>query len=80
MKAADSKGLEFQPSDTISTILTRQVGQSVELKLKSGEKIAGKVDTVGEKLVHLTQLVGAEFFEGAVSIEDVAAVVVRAKK
>jgi len=75
---ADSK-LGFTPADTVAAVLTRQAGQSVELRLKSGEKISGKLEKVGEKLVHLSQLTGQEFYEAAVAIEEIAAVVVRAK-
>lgn len=75
---AQSK-IDLQPSDTIISILQRNVGQVVELRMKSGEKIGGKVEKVGDKLVHLSQLTGAEFFDAAVDAADVAAVVVRAK-
>ena len=77
--AADGK-LELKDDDSVKSVLLRQVGQVVELRLGSGEKIGGKVEKVGENLVHLTQLNGAEFFEAAVDIESVSAVVVRAKK
>ena len=75
---AQSK-IELQPSDTILSILQRNTGQMVELRMKSGEKIGGKVEKVGIKLVHLSQLTGAEFFDAAVDAEDVAAVIVRTK-
>jgi hypothetical protein len=71
--------IELQPSDTIISILQRNTGQVVELRMKSGEKISGKVEKVGDKLVHLSQLTGAEFFDAAVDTSDVAAVIVRTK-
>jgi len=76
--AADGK-LEIKTEDFVKNVLERQIGQVVELRLGSGEKIGGKVEKVGENLVHLTQLTGAEFFEAAVDIESISAVVVRAK-
>ncbi|HZE12324.1 MAG TPA: hypothetical protein VE086_01070 [Chthoniobacterales bacterium] len=48
--------------------------------MKSGEKIAGKLEKVGDKLVHLSSLTGAEFYDAAVDAGDVSAVVVRTKK
>jgi hypothetical protein len=60
-------------------ILERNVGQTLELRLKSGEKIGGKVAKLGDKLVFLSQLTGAEFYDAAVEIGDVAAVVVRVR-
>ena len=76
--SAQSK-IDFQPSDTIISILQRNTGQTVELRMKSGEKIGGKVEKVGDKLVHLSQLTGAEFFDAAVDTADVAAVIIRTK-
>ena len=71
--------IDLQTSDTILGILQKNVGQVVELRMKSGEKIGGKLEKVGDKLVHLSQLTGAEFFDAAVDTADVAAVIVRTK-
>jgi hypothetical protein len=71
--------IDLQTSDTILGILQKNVGQIVELRMKSGEKIGGKIEKVGDKLVHLSQLTGAEFFDAAVEAGDVSAVVVRTK-
>jgi hypothetical protein len=75
---AQSK-IDLQTSDTILSILEKNTGQTVELRMKSGEKIGGKVEKVGDKLVHLSQLTGAEFLDAAVDSAEVAAVVVRTK-
>ena len=72
-------GLDPKADDTVKSVLARQVGQTVELRLKNGEKIAGKVEMVGKDLVQLTQLTGAEFYEAVIVMDDVAAVVARAK-
>lgn len=72
--------IDLQTSDTVLGILQKNVGQVVELRLKSGEKIAGKIEKVGDKLVHLSALTGAEFYDAAVDTADVSAVVVRTKK
>ena len=71
--------IDLQPRDTIQSILQRQVGQPIELRMKSGEKLGGKLEKLNDKVVHLTQLTGAEYFDAAVTIDHIAAVVVRAK-
>jgi hypothetical protein len=76
---AQSK-IDLQPADTILSLLQKNTGQIVELRMKSGEKIAGKIEKVGIKLVHLSQLTGAEFYDAAIDAGDVAAVVIRTKK
>jgi len=72
--------IDLQSSDTVHTILEKNVGGVVELRMKSGEKIGGKVEKVGEKLVHLSQLTGAEFYDAAVDLDAISAVVVRMRK
>ncbi len=72
--------IDLQPGDTIVSILQKNMGQSVELRMKSGEKIGGKVEKVGDKLVHLTQLTGAEYFDAAVDTSHISAVIVRKSK
>ncbi|MEY2501526.1 MAG: hypothetical protein QOI07_1860 [Verrucomicrobiota bacterium] len=72
--------IDLQTSDTILGILQKNIGQVVELRMKSGEKIAGKLEKVGDKLVHLSALTGAEFYDAAIDTADVSAVVVRTRK
>ena len=73
---ADS-GLALQPGDSIASVLKRQVGQKIELRLTSGEKIAGKLESVGDTAVAVSNLVGMELFEAVVVIDDISAVVAR---
>ncbi len=62
---------------TQAALLETQSGKQVELILKSGQSIAGKVAFVGDNVVHLTSLTGKEMYEATVSISDISAVVVR---
>jgi hypothetical protein len=55
----------------------RAAGQSVELHLRSGEKMGGKAAQVTDSIVHLSNLTGAEYFDAFVDMKDVSAVVVR---
>ncbi|MEO8360611.1 MAG: hypothetical protein ABI672_11325 [Vicinamibacteria bacterium] len=72
--------IEPTKDSTQATVLQSQVGKTVELHLKSGEKIGGKVTFVGANVVHLTALTGMDLFEATVTIADVSAVVVRTAK
>lgn len=71
--------VDLQPSDTVLSILEKNIGQTVELRMKSGEKIGGKIEKVGDKLVHLSRLTGADFYDAAIDTADVAAVVIQAR-
>jgi hypothetical protein len=67
----------LQPNATVLGILQGTVGKGVELHLRSGEKVGGKVAQVTDSVVHLSNLAGAEFFDAFVDVKDVSAVVVR---
>ena len=67
----------LQPNATVASLLAGSTGKSVELHLKSGEKMGGKIAQVTDNVVHLSGLIGAEFFDAFVDVKDVSAVVVR---
>ena len=67
----------LQPSATVVSLLQGSVGKSVELHLRSGEKMGGKIAQVTDNVVHLSNLTGAEYFDAFVDVKDISAVVVR---
>lgn len=73
--AQDKSGLQANAS--VAGILQGSAGKSVELHLRSGEKMGGKVAQVTDNIVHLSNLTGAEYFDAFVDMKDVSAVVVR---
>ena len=75
LSAQDKIGL--QPNATVLSILQGNAGKTVELHLNSGEKIGGKVQQVTDSVVHLSNLTGAEYFNGFVDVKDISAVVIR---
>ncbi len=73
--AQDKAGL--QPNATVLSILQGSAGKTVELRLNSGEKIGGKIQQVTDNVVHLSNLTGAEYFDGFINTKDISAVVIR---
>lgn len=67
----------LQANATVAGILQGSMGKAVELHLRSGEKMGGKIAQVTDNVVHLSNLVGAEYFDAFVDMKDVSAVVVR---
>jgi len=67
------------PVGTVKSLLQTRVGQSVELVLTSGPRLAGKVVSVAEHLVHLGQLRKMEFFDAVVRLEQIEAVILRVR-
>jgi hypothetical protein len=68
----------LQSNATVLSILQASAGKAVELHLRSGEKVGGKVGQVTENIVFLSNLTGAEFYDAFIDVKDVSAVVVRA--
>ena len=67
----------LQSNATVVTLLQGSAGKSVELHLRSGEKMGGKVAQVTDNIVHLSNLTGAEYFDAFVDAKDISAVLVR---
>ena len=70
----------LQPNATVVSLLQGSAGKSVELHLRSGEKMGGKIAQVTDNIVHLSNLTGAEYFDAFVDVKDISAVVVRVSR
>jgi hypothetical protein len=68
----------LQPNATVLGVLQGNAGKTVELHLRSGEKIGGRVGQVTDNVVYLSRLTGAEFYDAFVNVGDISAVVIRA--
>ena len=68
----------LQPNATVLSILQGNAGKTIELHLRSGEKIGGRVGQVTDNVVYLSHLTGAEFYDAFVDVKDISAVVIRA--
>jgi len=78
----------LQANASVAGILQGSVGKPVELHLRSGEKMGGKVAQVTDNVVHLSNLAGTEHrrwtstpsqtdLDAFIDVKDVSAVVVR---
>lgn len=65
---------------TVESALTANQGKRVTLRLSAGEEMTGKVSAVSDDSVHLSELAGREFFDAVVALDDVVAVVYRARE
>lgn len=77
--AADESIVDVNSPDAMKSLLEQHVGKRVKVKLCSGQDVEGKVVKVGSHAVQLTELVGMELFDATVKLNDVAAVIVRAR-
>jgi len=65
--------------DTVRTVLAKLVGKKVALRMKDGGELAGTVKTLGNHMVHLGALREREFFDAAVELNEISAVIVRTR-
>lgn len=72
--------VQFQDTDTVIDILRGQVDKYVEVGLKSGQHVKGKVASVKENTVRLKQLSGMEYFDAFIKIDAIVTVIVRTKE
>ena len=77
-QAQDAK-LDVQKGDTVRSVLDRQVGKRVGVVLTTGPEIAGVVVSVNDKVVHLSELTGREFFDAVVNLDQIGAIVMRVR-
>ncbi len=66
-------------ADTMQKNLEQRVGEKVELVMNSGQSLKGTLKAVGAGGVHLTALEGKEYYDALVRLDQVGAIVVRAK-
>lgn len=69
--------LEVAANAGMAEVLSAQVGKRVSVQLRTGEELTGVVRSVGERIVVIGELAGREFFDAAVAVDAVAAVIVR---
>lgn len=60
-------------------MLEHQMGKCVKPKLHSGQELEGTVAKVGTHAVHVAQLTGMDLYDAAVRLDDISAVVVKAR-
>ncbi len=77
--SADPVPPTVESKDTMATLLTRYLNQSVMIRLGYGEPLSGTVKSVGDELLHLGTLRGMEYYDAVIRLEDIEAVVIRAR-
>jgi hypothetical protein len=77
---AQGGAVRISEADTMHAVLSRHVGGAATLKLDSGDELTGKVLAVGEHVVHLAELSGKEFYDAVIDIDEIAAVILRARE
>ena len=76
---AQAEGLSVSPKDSLPSVVAAQKGKRVTLRLRSGQELTGVLREASDRLAVLGELTGREFFDAAVPMEAIEAVIVRTK-
>lgn len=74
-----AEAISVNSNDSIISVLTAQTGKRVSIKMKSGQEMTGTVTSVTDKLTHIAELAGKEFYDAVIINESIEAVVIRTK-
>jgi hypothetical protein len=77
---ASAQGLTVAPGATVQTVAAAQKGKRVTLRLRSGQELTGILRDATDRIVVLAELSGREFFDAAIPVEAIEAVIVRTKQ
>lgn len=69
----------FNPSTSLKDNLASNVGKRVSLMISTGESVEGTIEKVGDHFVLISKLSGKDFYDAVVRIDEVKAVVFRAR-
>lgn len=76
---AEEVKIEVSSEHAQKEALDQLKGKSVTLRLRAGDDLTGVVEATGPTTVKIAQLAGKEFFSAIVKIEDITAIIYRAK-
>jgi len=76
---ADERKFDVKQGSTMTEVLGALVGAPVDLTLRSGTNLSGKVASVQQNVMVLSELRGKEFYDAVVKIEDISAVSLRVR-
>jgi hypothetical protein len=76
---AQEAKFELKASAGIADILKDRIGKRTTLRTQSGEDLEGTVVTVGNSVVHLTNLAGKEFYDAVIPLDRISAVIMRVR-
>ena len=70
----------IRASDNMRTILEQEIDLPVRIVLRSGQELRGTVERLGTGIVQLSHLVGSEYYDAVINLDDISAVVFRVRQ
>lgn len=76
---AEDKKYDLNTASDTKDILKENTGKRVYLRMDSGEEVLGIVAKVGDHLVHISGLAGRDFYDAAIRIDRINAVIFKVR-
>lgn len=78
--SAQEKSYELKSAAaTVKDILSENIGKRVIVRMDTGDNLEGTVNKVGDSLVHLAKISGRDFYDAAVRIDKISAVIFKVR-
>jgi hypothetical protein len=75
----EESGFQFGKDNALQVNLLQFKGKTIEIQLKSGGQLAGKLSEVGTQSILLKELHGKEYYDALIVIDEIAAVIYKAR-
>ena len=70
----------IRSTDNMRTILEQEIDLPVRIVLRSGQELRGTVERLGTGIVQLSHLVGSDYYDAVINLDDISAVVFRVRQ
>lgn len=70
---------KFGKDSSLQTNLLQFKGKTIEIQLKTGGQLTGKLSEIGTQSVLLKELRGKEYYDALIVIDDITAVIFKAR-
>jgi hypothetical protein len=70
---------QFGKDKSLQTNLQQFKGKTIEIQLKTGGQLTGKLSEVGTQSILLKELRGKEYYDALIVIDDITAVIFKAR-
>jgi hypothetical protein len=70
---------QFSGDKSLQTNLMQFKGKTIEIQLKNGGQLTGKLSEVGTQSILLKELRGKEYYDALIVIDDITAVIFKAR-
>ena len=78
--SAQEKNYEMKSAAaTVKDVLSENIGKRVTVRMDAGDSLEGTVNKVGDSLVHISKITGKDYYDAAVRIDQINAVIFKVR-